>query len=150
MSRADTTRTYYLSGPMRGIPQYNFPAFNRIAKLLRGQGYRVISPAELDSDAVRVIAENSRDGCECDRDGHMAGATPGDILGRDVKILHDLTQGIIFMPGWERSRGARLEAFTALLQQDFAFLHWDDNVEMAFSISRRSVQDAIHAAWGET
>lgn len=132
---------------MRGIPHYNVPAFTRIAAVLRKRGYSIISPAELDSDAIRSVTEKSTDGKECDRDGLIGGETAGEILARDVRILHDKAQGIIFLPGWERSRGARLEAFVALLQKDMEFLHWDDNVELAFPISRRAIQDEIHAAW---
>lgn len=140
-------RTHYLSGPMRGLPQYNVPAFRRVAALLRKQGYSIISPAELDSDAVRAVSERSLHGNECDRDGRIGGETAGEILARDVRILHDEAQGIIFLPGWERSRGARLEAFVALLQRDFEFKRWDDHVEAAFPVSRRTIECKIHAAW---
>lgn len=38
----------YVAGPMRGYAKYNFPAFDRAANYLRGQGWRVLSPAEHD------------------------------------------------------------------------------------------------------
>ncbi len=142
-----TTR-YYLSGPMRGIPQYNFPQFHRVAALLRAHGYDIVSPAELDSEAVRKVATNSALGTECDRDGQIGGETPGEILARDVRIVHDLCTGLIFLPGWERSRGARLEAFVALLLPAYTFLLWDDEAAVLVPLSRRSVECAIHAAWG--
>ena len=34
---------------------------------------------------------------------------------RDVKLVADHVQGVVFLPGWHKSRGARLEAFVALL-----------------------------------
>ncbi len=37
----------YLSGPMRGHPNLNFPAFHKYAKKLRKKGHVVISPAEM-------------------------------------------------------------------------------------------------------
>lgn len=140
-------RTHYLSGPMRGLPRYNVPMFARVAALLRKQGYRIISPAELDSAAVRAVSEQSPAGQECDRDGHIGGETAGQILARDVRVLHDEAQGIILLPGWERSRGARLEAFVALLQRNMEFKRWDDHIEMAVPVSRRTIECEIHAAW---
>ena len=36
----------YLSGPMSGIKDYNYPRFNEVAGLLRAQGHEVLNPAE--------------------------------------------------------------------------------------------------------
>ncbi|MCH8242344.1 MAG: DUF4406 domain-containing protein, partial [Planctomycetes bacterium] len=44
-----------------------------------------------------------------------------DFLARDVKLIADVCSGIIFLDGWEKSRGARLEAFVGVLNKaDFA------------------------------
>lgn len=142
-----TVRRYYLAGPMRGIPQYNFPMFRRVAAALRTIGYDVISPAELDSPQIRAEAMRSSDGMECDRSGRIGGETAGEILARDVRILHDHAAGIVFLPGWEQSRGARLEAFVGLLREDFEFHRWDDAAGVAVTLARRSVQCALHQAW---
>jgi len=104
---------YYLAGKMSGIPQFNFPAFIKAAAILRSRGHNIISPAELDSKEVREQALESTDGIL--HNGKIAGETWGDILSRDVKIVADDVQGIVFLPGWEYSRGARLEAFVGLL-----------------------------------
>jgi hypothetical protein len=37
----------YIAGPMRGIPEFNFPAFDAAARG-RAMGLEIISPAELD------------------------------------------------------------------------------------------------------
>ena len=42
----------YLSGPMSGWPDLNFPAFHAAAALLRGQGFEVVNPAEINPDAT--------------------------------------------------------------------------------------------------
>ena len=101
---------YYLAGPMSGIPQFNFPLFYSAAATLRAAGYTIISPAELDDAEDKGAAMASPD-------GSMATITKtwGDFLARDVKIVADQVQGIIFLPGWSKSRGAKLEAFTGLL-----------------------------------
>jgi hypothetical protein len=105
---------WYLAGPMSGIPQFNFPLFERAAKQLRSAGYNIISPAEVDAKDEelhkRVLA--STDGILQSSDIKESW---GDFLSRDVKIIADKVQGIILLPGWEKSRGARLEAHVALL-----------------------------------
>ena len=37
----------YLCGKMTGLPDDNYPEFNRIAAILRSKGYEVVNPAEL-------------------------------------------------------------------------------------------------------
>lgn len=102
---------YYLAGPMQGIPQSNFPLFFEAAKILRTWGYDIISPAEIDDAEDKGAALKSPDGLLKSHD-----KTWGDFLSRDVKLLADGgIEGIVFLPGWERSRGAKLEAFVGLL-----------------------------------
>jgi Domain of unknown function (DUF4406) len=104
----------YLAGPMTGYPQFNFPAFYEAASKLREQGYEIVSPAELDGPEITKVALKSTTG-KLDANGKIAEQTWGDLLGRDVKIVADTVQGIVFLPGWERSKGARLEAYVGLL-----------------------------------
>ena len=47
-------KKYYLAGPMTNIPQFNYPRFFELAKVLRAEGYTIISPAELDSPERRL------------------------------------------------------------------------------------------------
>lgn len=107
----------YLAGPMTGIKQQNFPAFDAAAKALRAQGYEIVSPAELDDPEDKALALADL----------PARKTWGDFLARDVKIVADECDGVIFLPCWEKSRGARLEAFTALLagKTNFGWYHPD-------------------------
>ena len=106
-----TDKPYYLAGPMSGYPQFNFPLFYSATAALRAAGYNIISPAELDAQhGVDKEALASTDG-----DAAKLSQTWGDLLARDVKIVADTAQGIIFLPNWSKSRGAKLEAFTALL-----------------------------------
>lgn len=105
--------TYYLAGPMSGIPQFNFPKFDRIANELRSAGYTIKSPAEMDDEETRTAALASPDGAAGSASPH--GQTWGDFLARDIKLVADEVQGVIAMDGWEKSRGARLEVFVARL-----------------------------------
>lgn len=109
----DKGQTYYLAGPMSGRPMFNFPMFEAVAAMLRKQGFQIVSPNELD--AVNTTDyELARDSV----DGSLGTTeqTWGDFLARDVKIVADQVDGVICLPGWEQSRGARLEAFVATCQ----------------------------------
>lgn len=81
----------YVSGPMTGIEEFNFPAFNAKASELRSQGLKVVNPAEF---------------------GEGAGLSWSDYLRKDIRALMDCT-AVYMLPGWERSRGARLEHYIA-------------------------------------
>lgn len=149
------TKTFYLAGPMRGYPQYNFPTFHSVAAVLRARGFAIISPAEQDSDGVQKLAMASKDGMEFDQaqqGAKVGGETTGEILARDIKLLHDHIQGIIFIPGWDASRGARLEAFTAINNLSNLideFYMWQPDTETLDRVSRLSllqqVYQAVHA-----
>lgn len=43
-------RKVYLSGPMTGFEDWNYPAFHEAAKKLRKKGYEVYNPAEFTDD----------------------------------------------------------------------------------------------------
>jgi len=113
------SKRFYLAGPMTGIPQFNFPAFDEAAKALRAKGFDIISPAELDKTDTREAAMASPDG-SADSYGRDAGPdgkikeTWGEFLARDVKLVADEVDGLVLLPGWTRSRGARLEAFVGV------------------------------------
>lgn len=101
---------------MTGIPQNNYPLFDLTADTLRARGYQVVSPSEMDDPAVRKAAIKDESGS-----GTYFGETWADVLIRDLKIVADRATGIVFLPNWQHSRGARLEAFMALLcGKDFA------------------------------
>lgn len=91
----------YLAGPMRGVPLFNFPAFDKAAALLRSKGHVVVSPAEHD----REIGFDE---------------TSEDLSGFDMRaaILWDLAQVAVAeclwcLPGWHDSAGAKVEVALA-------------------------------------
>ncbi len=100
---------------MTGIPQFNYPAFMAAAKIVRALGHEAINPAEVDDEETQAEAMASEDGMLVD--GQTAGHTWGDLLARDVKLVADEVDGVVLLPGWENSRGARLEAFVAVSVQ---------------------------------
>ncbi len=106
-------KTLYVCGPMTGIPQFNFPLFDATSKQLRKEGYTIFSPAEMDDKETRRMALKSPDGAP--GSGSSKGETWGDFLARDVKIVADKVDAIVVLPGWNKSKGARLETFIAFL-----------------------------------
>ncbi len=98
----------YVAGPMTYIPHFNFPAFDAKAADLREAGYDVVSPAELDDPEDRARAMASPDGAPMH---YTYGKTHADFLARDLKIIADQIDGIVVLPGWSKSTGARIETF---------------------------------------
>lgn len=81
----------YVAGPMTGIKDYNFPAFNQAYLDLTECGYSVINPAD-------------------------TGIVPGWKWANYLRsCLPDLLlcEGVATLPGWEQSRGAKLEVHVA-------------------------------------
>ena len=97
------------------------------------------APAELDDAEDSGVAIASKDG-----DPKSAKRSWGDFLARDVKLLADTgIQGIVFLPNWQDSKGAKLEAFVGLLQ---GFKFWEYEEGFAHRVTSRSVIDAISDA----
>src|ERR1700692_1729160 len=100
----------YLAGPMRGIPDFNFPAFHEAAAQLRAMGHEVFSPAEKDIENHGDIFA-SKDGNESDAEKH--GFNLRDALGMDLAYICGHADGVALLDGWERSKGAVAESATA-------------------------------------
>lgn len=104
----------YLAGPMRGRPQFNFPAFHAAAAKLRAEGHIVFSPAERDIERAGGvdISSNNPTGDE-DQARRDFGVTLRECLKDDLTWICDHAEGIALLPGWEDSKGARCEASLA-------------------------------------
>lgn len=94
---------FYLAGPMRGHKEYNFPRFTAACVRLRRAGLNIISPHEMDLDAGFNPKTNPAD---------VDPAALRTMLERDmVAVLH--SDGVIVLPGWHGSLGARAEVSLA-------------------------------------
>lgn len=82
----------YLSGPMTGLPESNYPAFNAEAQRLRAFGYQVENPAE-----------NMPPPCKS-WEGYMRIS-----LAQLLKC-----NALALLPGWMESRGAIIERDLAM------------------------------------
>ncbi len=78
--------TWYLSGPMTGLPDLNRSAFHAATARIRAAGHDVLNPAEL---------------CP-------PGISWEQAMAIDLVAL-DTADGVITLPGWQKSRGAQIE-----------------------------------------
>ena len=104
----------YLAGPMRGIPEFNFPAFAKATFLLRYLGHEVFNPAEKDCEQYGTdISKGNATGSE-----QQAAAQHGfnlrEALGVDLAWICTHADGIALLPGWRNSKGATAEHATAV------------------------------------
>ncbi len=90
---SDAPRRIYLAGPMSGYAEHNYPEFNRIAALLRAEGYEVFNPAENVDGGVR--------------------RPRSFYMRRDIPALMDC-DAIAVLQNWQQSRGACLEMWIAI------------------------------------
>jgi hypothetical protein len=109
----------YLSGPMSGLPDYNYPAFNTEAARLRALGYAVENPAE----------------------NPLPANAPWDLCMRAAIRQMLACDAVAFLPGWQHSRGANVEIELAG--------HLGMDVIQASSIARQIIQAANAADQGE-
>jgi hypothetical protein len=77
----------YIAGPMTGLKDFNFPAFNAEADRLRAEGHEVLNPAD---------------------HGLIDGFVWLDYMRLDIAQLITC-DAIQLLPGWENSKGATLE-----------------------------------------
>lgn len=92
----------YLAGPMTGLPEHNYPAFNALAAKWRDRGYYIWNPTESFNGRTDLPRN--------------------DYLRNDIRALVNEAQAIMLMPGWEHSPGARLELAIA---QEFGLPAYD-------------------------
>lgn len=98
----------YLAGPMRGIPNFNFPAFDYAAGKLREAGFEVFSPAERDRGIHGTKLEDNASGDEQEATAKV-GFSLREALGADTAWISAHADGIALLPGWEKSSGANAE-----------------------------------------
>ncbi len=81
----------YLSGPITGRPNGNREAFHLVWNELHAQGYEAINPGNVEGSDDWMWS---------------------DYMREDIKWLVGC-QSIVMLPGWEASKGAKLELHIA-------------------------------------
>ena len=75
----------YISGPMRGIPDYNFPAFFEAEQKIVMAGHDVMNPAN-----------------------NPPGLTPAQYMDIDLAMVR-AADAVLLLPGWGDSKGSAVE-----------------------------------------
>lgn len=98
----------YLAGPMTGLPNFNFPAFDYAAKKLREQGFVVFSPAERDREVYGDVIEDNKTGDIVEAVA-KAKFNAAETMEADTCWICRHATAIALLPGWEKSRGVGVE-----------------------------------------
>lgn len=81
----------YIAGPMTGLPNFNYPAFNAAEAALTRSGFEVLNPVMGETPPTEADAQ------------------PWDWYMRRALGMVIEADGIALLKGWETSRGAKLE-----------------------------------------
>lgn len=122
----------YLAGPMTGKEKYNLPKFHSVAEKLRKKGYEIVNPAE-HGNWLDVFMHNDYDNAP----NNMA-----RDIGNMVEVIISRCDGVVLLPGWEDSKGAKIEAFTAITFGLKPHIY-DEDYEEPFFTSKYQIMKAI-------
>jgi len=104
------SKKIYIAGPMRGIPYYNVPLFDKVASELLSSGAVVINPVARDRDAGFDVYQCS--------DDHDWSTFPKQLDRKAVakRSILDVAEAdeVCCLPDWENSQGANSEVMFAL------------------------------------
>jgi hypothetical protein len=114
--------TIYLGGPMRGYSQFNFKEFDRVGAILREHGYDVLSPAEHDRETGFDETLNSLDGFDLE-----------EAMLWDLAAV-ERSDSVIFLHGWQKSEGCRMEYEHAKKHKKFVYEFTDGQLPGGFSL----------------
>lgn len=93
----------YIAGPMRGLADYNFPAFYQAEAMLDLWGFKVHNPARMDIRAAKAGFNRATQTVIPDTTFKIE-----EVLRRDFDAIKQC-DAVIVLPGWEKSSGAQRE-----------------------------------------
>lgn len=95
------TPKIYVSGPMTGIPEYNAPAFNALARRIKDMGLFCVNPIDISANIVTSVER-----------GEITMPSRYYFMRLDIQALCDC-DAILMLPGWQKSWGAKWERIIA-------------------------------------
>lgn len=119
-----TSRGYYIAGPMRGIPEFNFPAFfeaeDYLYDMCLGPDDVLFNPARRDVDQYGTDLYHEREG---DLE-EIPWFDLQEAMKADLDFIVNHCTSIVMLPGWSQSSGAIHEKATAeVLGQTVLYYH---------------------------
>lgn len=99
MTKAPVGPKYYIAGPMTGHPEHNYPYFGKVAERLRGQGYHIVSPHEIEYGETM----------------ETRGQKEWSYYLRKTLLALLESDAIVLLPGWRTSKGAMAEFRLAVM-----------------------------------
>lgn len=94
----------YLAGKMRGVPEFNFPAFDRGTRHLEALGHEVFNPADRDRGTGFTAK-----GLTGNEDLAAMGFSLRDALAADTAYIAKHADAVALLPGWQKSAGVAAE-----------------------------------------
>lgn len=123
-------KSIYIAGAMRGLPRFNFDAFDAADKDLSMQGWETHSPAKIDIEEGFDPDTDSPDESFIKR-----------VMQRNVKIIFDV-DAVAVLPNWEKSEGVAAELSLArylgtpiYLYPEMVLIEDEDILKEAFRIT---------------
>ena len=97
----------YIAGPMTGLKNFNFPAFDKARDWLEYSGHEVVSPADIDRAEGYVLEDE------------FGNVTQTDRFNREKALRRDFAEllgcdAVVLLPGWGQSEGALKERQLAI------------------------------------
>lgn len=91
------TKNIYISGPMTGLPEFNYPAFHKATETFEALGYNVYNPAR-----------------DYQYEGNLESFPIRDAFKYYCRFITEVADEIHMLRGWEKSVGARAEHALAI------------------------------------
>jgi len=92
-ANSSTPGVCYISGPMSGLPELNYPAFFAAEEQLSSSFSKILNPARLTLDEGQSN-------------------TWENWMRKAIAMMTEATH-VFLLPGWQNSKGARLEVLIA-------------------------------------
>lgn len=107
LTKENKNCSIYIAGPMTGLPDHNYPKFHSMERLLRKIGYsNILNPADIAGGETYY---------------HYS-----YYIRESLKLIAR-ADAVVFLNGWENSKGANLEYHAASLM---GLKCWNENLDL--------------------